>query len=155
MQTLLIVDRFQGVADLLSGIGQVVVLVEVDLLTLQCLHEALGFGVRVLSAAHADCDVVLFQQACVLTRSILGTAVRVMHLGFSFPQHHPQRHHHQERLQPSAKRLAQAAARMGIQYYDEIDELVPHADIGQVGESEIVGAVTSISTAGFGYTGRR
>ena len=63
MQPFLVVNRFEEMADLCSGIRKVLVLTQVYLLALQGLHKAFCFGiiVGVPLAVHADGNAAFFE----------------------------------------------------------------------------------------------
>ena len=91
MQPFLVVHGFQKVADLRSGIGEVLVFAEVYLLALQDLHNAFRFGIICPGRhyfvsygfplrlgfcwGHADLDTAFFEQARIFARRILNAAV--------------------------------------------------------------------------------
>src|SRR5690349_8060632 len=64
MQSLTIVGLLDERPDRLAGMFQIAIISTVDLLLLECLHEALRMGVvvRVADAAHARLDAVRVQQ---------------------------------------------------------------------------------------------
>ena len=63
MQPFLVVNRFEEMADLRSGIRKVLVFAQVYLLALQGLHKTFCFGiiVRVPLTTHADLDAAFFE----------------------------------------------------------------------------------------------
>ena len=73
MQSLAIVDVVDEDADCLTGVTEIAIIPAVDLLLLECLHEALGLGavVRVTDAAYARLGTVRLQQDRVLATSVL------------------------------------------------------------------------------------
>src|SRR3954454_3170769 len=73
-----IVGLLQKRADAAPCYGDVTVLGPVYFFMLGRLHEALGFGVVVRVAAHADLDMVLMQQAGVITASVLYASIRMV-----------------------------------------------------------------------------
>ena len=77
MQPFLVVNCFQKVSDLRSGIEEVLVFAQVYLLALQGLHKALRFGiiVGVAFAAHADGNAARLEQARIFARRILNASV--------------------------------------------------------------------------------
>ena len=77
MQPFLVVNRFEEVPDLRSGIRKVLVFAQVYLLALQGLHKALRFGiiVRVPLTTHADLDAAFFEQTRIFARRILNPSV--------------------------------------------------------------------------------
>src|SRR5216684_2201949 len=81
MKSLLIIDTLQEFADTGASVMEIAVFVAVDLLVFQRFHE--GFAgrivVRVSFAAHADGGAVLLQHRSVVLRSVLHTAIGVVH----------------------------------------------------------------------------
>src|SRR5271165_5288101 len=81
VKPVLVVDAFEKFTDLRIGIGQVSILVTVDLFVLQRFHErfASRIIIRIPFAAHADLGTILLQQIGVIVRSVLHTAIGMMH----------------------------------------------------------------------------
>ena len=77
MKPFLVVNRFQKVSDLRSGIRKVLVFAQVYLLALQGLHKALRFSVVVgiSLTAHANLDTAFFEKLRIFARRILNTSV--------------------------------------------------------------------------------
>src|SRR5271165_3740201 len=77
MQPLAVIDLFDELSDMGSGLGQVAVFLPVNLFVLERFHErfAGSIVVWVAPAAHADADSVLFEQPGVIVRCVLNAAV--------------------------------------------------------------------------------
>src|SRR5438067_6923617 len=78
--TLGIIDIFDEARQRASDVIESLVLHQVDLLDLECLHEALGLGVVVWVAAstHRTLEAVLGELGAVILSSVLRTAIGVM-----------------------------------------------------------------------------
>lgn len=124
MQSLLIINAFQKVTDLFSGIRKVLVFTQVYLLIFERLHKTVRFGIIIWIAltlrlgfywGHTDGNATVFEQTCVLARSILNAPIRMMHLRPSPFQSHLQCTSRQSCIQASTQRPAQAATGTGIE----------------------------------------
>jgi hypothetical protein len=73
MEPAAVVDALDEGADRVAGLAQIAIVSAVDLLLLECLHEALRLGVVVgiADTAHARLDAMRFQYARVLATGVL------------------------------------------------------------------------------------
>jgi hypothetical protein len=80
MQTPAVIDIIKNAPDPASDVGQVFVLVEIDLVIPERFHEALTLGivVRVSFPAHADSNLMVVEQPRVIGRRILHAAIGMM-----------------------------------------------------------------------------
>src|ERR1700691_4483185 len=80
MEPLTIVDVVDESTDRGAGVIEITIVSAVDLLLLECLHEALRLGivVRVADAAHARLDVMGLKHRRVLAAGLLDDPVGMM-----------------------------------------------------------------------------
>src|SRR4051794_388333 len=133
--TLGIINVFDEARQRGNDVVESLVLHQVNLFDLECLHEALGLGVVVWVAAstHRTVEAVLGELGAVVFGSVLRTAVGVMDATCWRSARRdggPECGKRQTRIDPPADRIANNSPGPGVQDRSEINETGRDRDIG-------------------------
>ena len=138
-----------------TGLVEIPILVAIDLLILQRLHERFAgrIVVRIAFSAHADFRAVFFQHVRIFLRGILNASIGVMHPTWrrlSLHQRHTQSRHRQFCHQPSSQGPTDHTTRVCVENDRQVNKLDPQADIGDIGNPKLIDAAGVNWAARFG-----
>jgi hypothetical protein len=141
-----VVDALDEGADRVAGLAQIAIVSAVDLLLLECLHEALRLGVVVgiADAAHARLDAMRFQYARVLAASVLHAPIGMMDQAVGRRLTRRNRHLQSRRGKARAQMRVQGptdhSPAEGIKHHRQKGKLLQHPNIGDVRDPQLIQA---------------
>ncbi len=143
MQTAAVVVALDEVLDVRAQVIEILIIVDIDLLPLERLDEALttGIVVGVRRPTHAGDRLLAAQAPHVGAGSVLHTAIGVMdQAGRRLPFGHRllQCRQRQAGGQRSLQRPAHHLPRVGVQDHGQINELGLQPDVGDVGHPQLI-----------------
>ena len=146
VQAASVIDLFDEARQFGCYIGEGLKLHWVHSFDLERLHEALSLGVVVgiATPAHRTDDPVLDQHLPIRLDSVLTAAVRVVGQSRCRPtplERRSQSRKGQVGVDRPDERVANHAARPGIQNDRDVDEAADHGDVGQIRDPELVGPI--------------
>src|SRR5262249_8059 len=145
MQTLAVVDFVQELANRSPCLFQAAIFGAIDFLVLESFNKTLRLRIVIgrSGAAHADADAVLLKFCGVVARSILHTAIGMMHqsrLRSAMPQRHPQGFQRQSRFQAPPQCPAEPTPRTRIQQDCQITKFQLKTNGSNVRGAELIDA---------------
>ena len=144
MQPPTVVDFIQKPPDPAPGIGEVFVLVEINLVILERFHKALTLGivVRVSLPAHADPNVMLIEHPRVIVRRVLHAAIRMMNQPWrprcASDDRHLQGCQSQFGIDLARQLLTDDPLGKGVKNHRQVNELLKQTDVGNVRNPELI-----------------
>src|SRR5215467_9981565 len=145
MQSLVIVDLLDEMADAIPCLGHIAILKHLNLFIFESAHEALysGIVVGVATSAHADQNPAFHQHLRIGMATVLYSSIRMVDQSrpdVSAVERHPQCDNCKPWFHSAIQSPANAAPAESIQDDGQIHELVYQPDVGNIGHPELVGA---------------
>jgi hypothetical protein len=137
-----LIDVVQKAPEMLVSIMEIGLLMKGHFLLLDGTHQALGVAILrgLADGGHTDVGANVSQGLNRCRRGILDPLVGMMDLGPMLRQGPPQRRQGQRLIHLPAQLPAPDAARIHVHHHGQLDELIPHAHVGDIPDPHLIGA---------------